>query len=331
MHSKKRSYRSVSTVKLLLGLSFFVTASAANARLIRVAVPALSISQIAFYTAKEKGFYFDEGLEVELVVMSARVSNLALIAGNIDFSGAGTSGLVAAIQGAPTQLIFTSFSRPMHWLYSRPDIRQIKELKGRKVAVDGFGGAVEYLLQDLLKRHGLDREITVLGLGVAATRYAALASGSVDASMLTFPFNVNAEEAGFHELVSYLKEDMVQLSGNIMTRRDFLQINSEIAEKFVRSTMKGLVYVRNNRSGTIPIIARSLKVKESLAAKTYDLALPGMTADGSITQELQEKAVQAFIKRPEDKRSVVDKAFNYSLARKIFDEVGGSGLKTQKR
>ena len=74
-----------------------------------------------------------------------------------------------------------------------------------------------------------------------------------------------------------------------MTRRDFLQINSEIAEKFVRSTMKGLVYVRNNRSGTIPIIARSLKVKESLAAKTYDLALPGMTADGSISKSSKRK------------------------------------------
>jgi NitT/TauT family transport system substrate-binding protein len=318
-------------VKLLSAALFVFAASVADARLIRVAVPALSISQIAFYAAKEKGYYFEEGLEVELVVMSARVSNLALIAGNIDFSGAGTSGLVAAIQGAPTQLIFTSFSRPMHWLYSRPDIRQLKELKGRKVAVDGFGGAVEYLLQDLLKRNGLDRDITVLGLGVAAIRYAALASGSVDASMLTFPYNVTAEEGGFHELVSYPKEDIIQLSGNIMTRRDFLQINSDVAEKFVRSTIKGLLYVRNNRSGTIPIIARSLKVKESLAAKTYDLALPGMTADGSITPELQEKAVQTFVKKPEDKKSVVEKVFNYSLARKIFAEVDGSGLKAPKR
>ena len=318
-------------VKLLSAALFVFAASVADARLIRVAVPALSISQIAFYAAKEKGYYFEEGLEVELVVMSARVSNLALIAGNIDFSGAGTSGLVAAIQGAPTQLIFTSFSRPMHWLYSRPDIRQLKELKGRKVAVDGFGGAVEYLLQDLLKRNGLDRDITVLGLGVASIRYAALASGSVDASMLTFPYNVVAEEGGFHELVSYPKEDIIQLSGNIMTRRDFLQINSDVAEKFVRSTIKGLLYVRNNRSGTIPIIARSLKVKESLAAKTYDLALPGMTADGSITPELQEKAVQTFVKKPEDKKSVVEKVFNYSLARKIFAEVDGSGLKAPKR
>ena len=318
-------------MKLLLAALFVFAASATDARLIRVAVPALSISQIAFYAAKEKGYYFEEGLEVELVVMSARVSNLALIAGNIEFSGAGTSGLVAAIQGAPTQLIFTSFSRPMHWLYSRPDIRQLKELKGRKVAVDGFGGAVEYLLQDLLKRNGLERDITVLGLGVASIRYAALASGSVDASMLTFPYNVSAEEGGFHELVSYPKEDIIQLSGNIMTRRDFFQINSDVAEKFVRSTIKGLLYVRNNRSGTIPIIARSLKVKESLAAKTYDLALPRMTADGSITQELQEKAVQTFVKRPEDKKSVVEKVFNYSLVRKMFAEVDGSGLKAPKR
>jgi ABC-type nitrate/sulfonate/bicarbonate transport system substrate-binding protein len=267
--------------------------------------------------AKDRGYYVGEGLDVELVVMSARVSNLALIAGNIEFSGAGTSGLVAGIQGAPIQLVFTSFTRPMHWLYSRPDIRQLKDLKGRKVAVDGFGGAVEYLLKELLRKHDFDPGMTVLGLGVASTRYAALLSGSVDASMLTFPYNVSADEAGFYELVSYPKEDIVQLSGNVMARRDFLQTNSELAERFVRSTMKGLMYVRGNRSGTVPIIARTLKVKEHLAAKIYDLAVPGMTADGTITKDLQEKAVQSFVKTPEDKKLVAEKLFNYSLAQKF--------------
>jgi len=304
-------------LKILLLASWVLNTSAADGRIIRVAVPALSISQIPFYAAKDRGYYVGEGLDVELVVMSARVSNLALIAGNIEFSGAGTSGLVAGIQGAPIQLVFTSFTRPMHWLYSRPDIRQVKDLKGRKVAVDGFGGAVEYLLKELLRKHDFDPGMTVLGLGVASTRYAALLSGSVDASMLTFPYNVSADEAGFYELVSYPKEDIVQLSGNVMARRDFLQTNSELAERFVRSTMKGLMYVRGNRSGTVPIIARTLKVKEHLAAKIYDLAVPGMTADGTITKDLQEKAVQSFVKTPEDKKLVAEKLFNYSLAQKF--------------
>ena len=135
--------------------------------------------------------------------------------------------------------------------------------------------------------------------------------------MLTFPYNVYAEEAGFHELVSYPKEDIVQLSGNIMARRDFLQTNSDLAERFVRSTIQGLVYVRNNRSGTIPIIARTLKVQEHLAAKVYDFALPGMTANGTITQELQEKAMRPFVKRPGDKKALMEKLFNYSLAQRF--------------
>jgi NitT/TauT family transport system substrate-binding protein len=305
------------TVKMLFVVSWVFSALAADAKVIRVAVPALSISQIAFYAAREKGYYSGEGIDVDLVVMSARVSNLALIGGNIEFSGAGTSGLIAGIQGAPTQLIFTSFTSPMHWLYSRPEIRQLRDLRGRKVAVDGFGGAVEYLLKELLRKHNFDPGMTVLGLGVASTRYAALLSGSVDASMLTFPYNVYADEAGFYELVAYPKEDIVQLSGNIMARRDFLQTNSELAERFVRSTMRGLIYVRSNRSGTVPIIASTLKVKEQLAAKIYDFAAPGMTAGGTITQELQEKAVQSFVKNTEDKKSLVEKLFNYSLAQKV--------------
>jgi len=77
------------------------------------------------------------------------------------------------------------------------------------------------------------------------------------------------------------------------------------------------MYVRGNRSGTVPIIARTLKVKEHLAAKIYDLAVPGMTADGTITKDLQEKAVQSFVKTPEDKKLVAEKLFNYSLAQKF--------------
>jgi hypothetical protein len=77
------------------------------------------------------------------------------------------------------------------------------------------------------------------------------------------------------------------------------------------------MYVRNNRSGMVPIIARTLKVREDLAAKIYDFAFPGMTADGTISQELQEKAVQPFVKKPEDKKSVAEKLFNYSLAQKF--------------
>jgi len=72
-------------------------ANVANARTVRVGIPGHNITQAAFYAARDRGWYRDEGLEVQLIMMPAPVSNLALIAGNVDF----TSVPAAAIRGAP--------------------------------------------------------------------------------------------------------------------------------------------------------------------------------------------------------------------------------------
>ena len=56
-----------------------------------MAVPDLSTSLIAFVVAKEKRFYEEEGLDVELIKMSAPLANLALIGGNVAFGAAGAA------------------------------------------------------------------------------------------------------------------------------------------------------------------------------------------------------------------------------------------------
>ena len=55
------------------------------ARTVKVGIPGHNVTQAAFYVAKERGWYRDEGLDVQLIMMPAPVSNLALIAGNVDF------------------------------------------------------------------------------------------------------------------------------------------------------------------------------------------------------------------------------------------------------
>ena len=97
-----------------------------------------------------------EGLEVDLILMRGGVANQALIAGNVEFTTVPTAGLQAAIQGAPLKVILSTFHKPMFWLYSRPEIRSIKDLSGKKVAVSSLGAAGDSALArvDQEKRHG---------------------------------------------------------------------------------------------------------------------------------------------------------------------------------
>ena len=64
-------------------------------RTINVAMPAASVSQAPFYVAQERGYYKEEGLDVNLIVMGAPVANLALIGQNVEFSTVPTAALSA--------------------------------------------------------------------------------------------------------------------------------------------------------------------------------------------------------------------------------------------
>ena len=94
-------------------------------------------------------------------------------------------------------------------------------------------------------------------------------------------------------------------------------------ERFVRGTYKGFLYIRDNRAGTIPIVARYLQVSDSVAGKAYDnVVRPSMTLDGTLDQATQAKAVEHVIKRLELKEAPpLSKVFDFSLARKVIAEL----------
>src|SRR5690349_3447533 len=180
-------------------LSFlFVTllAGGAEGARLRLSVPVHGVSHVAFYAAKEKGYFQEEGLDVEVILMSAPIGIRALIAGDVDASTVGGSALPPIFRGAPLRMVFISFDKPTHWLYAKPDIRSVKDLKGRKVAIDGLGGTLESLLRSVLEKNGLEgvRDVPFLVVGTPPGGFIALNSGAVDASLFTFPLNLRADE-----------------------------------------------------------------------------------------------------------------------------------------
>jgi hypothetical protein len=99
-------------VKLVAGLLLsLLLAASAEARKISVAVPVLDVTQSALYVARERGYYQQEGLDVELILMRGGVANQALIAGNAEFTTVPTAGLQAALQGASLKVVLSTFHK----------------------------------------------------------------------------------------------------------------------------------------------------------------------------------------------------------------------------
>jgi len=93
-------------------LMLLIITTMAEARSVQVSIPAHSVSHIAFYAAQDNGYYREEGLDVELILMAAPVAIRALIGGDVDVSTVGGSGIPPIIRGAALDFLFTSFIRP---------------------------------------------------------------------------------------------------------------------------------------------------------------------------------------------------------------------------
>ena len=306
-----------------------VLVTCAEARKVTVGVPVLDVTQSALYVARDRGYFQKEGLDVDLILMRGGVANQALVAGNVEFTTVPTAGLQAALQGAPLKVVLSTFHKPMFWLYSRPEIRSVKDLHSKKVAVSSLGAAGDSALRELIKKNGMDenRDVAILAIGTTATRLGALTSGVVDAAMMTFPHNITAADSGFRELVSFIASDIIQLQGAIVTREALLNTESGVVEKFLRATIKGIIYFSINRGGAVSILARNAQSQETLAAKIYDLVKPALTPEGILSDELQKRVMAPLLDRINKRDVATSRFFDFTLARKLNSEIKAEGWK----
>ena len=318
-------------LRILIVVALLCVASNNNAQeLVKtpVQIPAITPAATAFAVARDRGYYRQEGLDAQLIVMPSALGTQALLGGNVKFSTAGGAGLLPILRGAPIRFMFTTFSRPMFWLYSRSDIRSVENLKGKKVGVSSLGSGPDSLLREILKKHGLDggRDVAIMPVGSGTARFLALQAGTVDAEKLTNPANLMAQDAGFRELVSFIDQEWIELQGTINVTDHLLASDPTLVEKFIRATLKGFIHFRDLRSQTIGILIRFLRVKEDAAAKIYELMRPSLTQDGIVSEEIQRKSLEHVIDRVGLKEPPrLDKIFDYSMAVKVRTELRAKG------
>jgi NitT/TauT family transport system substrate-binding protein len=314
-------------ILFLAGLSF---GSQAEARRIRVAIPGYNITQIVFFTAKERGYYKEEGLDVDLIQMTGTLSNLALMSSEVEFTSVPTAAMTANLRGANLRVLFATFERPLFWLYTRPQIRDVKELKSKKVGVGGLNQASYILLKELLSTYGFEpgRDYTLIQAGDSSPRFMALTTGFIDATLLPLPWNFQAQDSGMHELVALSKSEIVAPTGSIVVREELLRTDPVLIDHFTRATLKGLRFALEQRSGAILALTRSLKIKEELAGKGYDAARPALTTDGMMSEASQKKALDMVLKSAGIKEvPPLDRFFNFSVTRKVNTELQAKGWK----
>jgi NitT/TauT family transport system substrate-binding protein len=226
------------------------------------------------------------------------------------------------------KLLFCQFDKPQHALYARAEFHNIRALRGRKLAVSGLGTIDDILLREALGANGIDptRDVTILAMGAADTRFTALVSGAIDASVLIAPVSFYAKDQGFRELAAFQDLGFVLPSGGIVARDETLKSDPVTAERFVRATIMGFLYMRDNRPGTLRVMSRMLKIDEPTAGKLYDSSRPTMTSDGTVLGEAEKKMTGMVLKIAGVKDAPPpDKLYDFSLVRKAHGALQAKG------
>jgi ABC-type nitrate/sulfonate/bicarbonate transport system substrate-binding protein len=147
---------------------------------VRAGMPYGTIVYGTYFLAKEMGFYRDEGLDLEIIHVTSVSGLQALLSEDLQFVGAGTTPINAALRGAKLKTVFVAVDKPEFDLYVNPKIRTFQDLKGKSLVVSGIGALTERLLKELLKLNGVDpADVIVRALGSAELRGQALAQGAV--------------------------------------------------------------------------------------------------------------------------------------------------------
>ena len=133
----------------------------ADAERVRTAIPRATLNYLSVPVAEIKGFFHAEGLDNETIVIPGSTAVAALVSGEVDYTGAGGSGMRAAVRGAPIKAVMFQTEKVTWYLVSAPEIAKVSDLKGKKIAVGTVGDTQDTLITMLLEREGVaPREVT---------------------------------------------------------------------------------------------------------------------------------------------------------------------------
>jgi NitT/TauT family transport system substrate-binding protein len=270
---------------LVIGLLMAASPCAAATK-IRMAQPVIAMMYAPLYYGVHQGIFADEGFELEFMTMRTDLAIAALGTGDVDYIMHGGAALRAAAQGFPLKLIFALDHKTPFWLVARPQIKNVRELTGKKIGISFPGDTPQIILKRFLRRQGInpDRDVAYVSGQFSPTALQSLLGGVLDAAVLAPPFNVIGAEKGL-TMLSFLGDSVPDASSSngIVTSAQKIQSSPDQVRRIVRASLKSLYDFRRNKTSAVEFLAAHFEIPKDIATKAYSNALEILTPDGEIS------------------------------------------------
>jgi ABC-type nitrate/sulfonate/bicarbonate transport system substrate-binding protein len=317
-------------ISIVLGLSFF--AATVSAERVRTAIPRATVNYLSLPVAEMKGFFRNEGLDNETIVIPGTTAIAALVSGNVDYSGAGGSGMRAAVRGAPIKAIMFQTEKVTWYLLAASDIMKITDLKGKRVAVGTVGDTQDALITMLVERHGLTaRDITRVAMPSRSTSSTILSlkTGAFSAAVVNADESLLGEKEGLRTLAFIGDLFPYPFQGFLATDKMIAERPNDI-KRWLRAMVKALMFIRERPEEAADIAMKKIPmgnvsrplVVEGIRrfSKAFPDGVPGLPSPQGI-KTLIEFDVKAPLKMKEDVPP--EKVLNLRLMREVKEELEG--------
>ncbi|MBM4263768.1 MAG: ABC transporter substrate-binding protein [Deltaproteobacteria bacterium] len=241
---------------------------------------------LAAGVAHHKGFFKDEGLEADIVVMTAPASLAALSNGDIDYTLITGSVIRGAIRGLPMRIAAGLMTSSAHVFLARPEIKTIKDLTGKRVGLAGFGDATHVLARMILAKQGIDadKDVQFIGLGSDSGRFNALQQNLADMVVTSPPWDFEGKKLGYNILARAYEHVNYPLAG-LGVNLKALQNNRAQVKRVIKSLVRANRFMRDNREESVKILVAWGKGKPEHAYASYDSTVKVISPDGAIPDD----------------------------------------------
>ena len=310
---------------LIISLFFYlIPAFSAHAQeKIRVTYANNSLSFLAAFIAKDRGFYAKNGLSTELVQARPAVNIAALVSGDADYAEVFGSAIRSAARGAPVRAFSTSIKAPFFSLIAQPAIKSFKDLKGRVIGVTSLGGTNQISGRLMLQHFGVDpdRDVKFLAIGEEKFVVEAFKLKRVDAILVAPPFSILMKREGFPALANAADVVSIPLAGLSATLEKIKQNRSQV-KRVLKSEVEALKYLREDAAGSTEIIRRRFAMDDAMARESYAVVVHAFSKDGRVDQAGVENLLEIERKAGLPGKVTVADVADISIAEEVLKEWG---------
>lgn len=268
-------------VTLLLALSLALSGcrekTASTAPPLRIGIVTW-IGYGPLYVAREKGYFKEQNVEVDLQKIEGDVERRAAIAsGQLDGIALTLDAMIVLrTHGIPLKTVMAiDASNGGDGIVALKEIKTVEDLKGRQIAFP-TGLPSHFFLYTVLKKHGMhmgDIKPVVMDADQAG---AAFASGKIDAAVTWEPWLSKATEVGKGHILASSREFPATIEDVLFMREDVIAKRSQEVQGLIKAWYKAVDFVEKNPAEAKAIMGKAF----GLPPEKVNLLMAGIRYEG---------------------------------------------------